>query len=172
MGGGTEYRGVGLVYVEIKVRLYEELVGELEGPVDMADASGVVAIDVDCHFLPFEHHFGGLEFGKAVHVQGFFGRKFIDVDLVSDTAHRSDCRGAGDDECSGFQIVGRQVLAVKALLVGGNLAAPFLFPGQMGGVDCRDESVQAAVDGDPDGLVQAFRPEGGGSGLHGDDVIP
>jgi len=135
VGGMSEHLGVGLILVVEDIGLDEELVGNLEGTVDVSDASLVVTIDVDGH-LGFAESLGhALQVGEGVDILRLALRDLEDVDFLADTRFWCHHTALGDDKGARLHITGRQVLTVQPLLVVGYLVAVLHAPGEVRGID-------------------------------------
>ena len=172
VGSMSEHLGVGLVLVVEDIRLDEELVGNLEGTVDVADASLVVTIDVDGDLGLAEGLGHALQVGEGVDILRLALGHLEDVDLLADARLGGHHAALGDDEGACLHITGRQVLTVQALLVVGHLTAVLHAPGEVRGIDGGDEGVEIVVDGVLDGTVEGLYLQRGRCGLHGDDIVP
>ena len=168
----SEHFGIGLVLVVEDIWLHEELVGNLEGTVDVSDASFVVTIDVDGH-LGFAEGLGhALQVGEGIDILRLALRNLEDVDFLADTRLGCHHTTLGDDKGARLHITGRQVLTVQPLLVVGHLVAVLHAPGEVRGIDGGYEGVEIVVDGVFDGTVEGLDLQCGRGGLHGDDIVP
>ena len=173
VGGLAEDGAVGLVGVVVDVGLHVELVGHLEGAVDVADAAGVVTVHVDGDPLALQVRRHGAQVVEGVDVDALGGGDLEDAHPLAEAGLGRDAGGLRHHEGAGLGVVGREPLAVHPLpVVRAHAALPVLGPGEPRVVHDGHERVQAVVYRLSDGGVQRRHRERGRGRLHGDHVVP
>ena len=172
MGGGTKHLRIGLVLIVIDIGLDIELVGNLQGTIDMTNTALVVAIDIDGHLLRVQGVSHTAQIGECIDILCLVLGHLIDIDCLTNTRLGRYHLALGDDKGTCLHITGRQVLAIEALGIIGHLLAVLQAPRQMRGIDSRNDRIEVMIDGILDGLIERLDLQRRRSGLHGDDIVP